>query len=318
MKHVSAEVDGLLLVDKGPAVTSHDVVGLTRRALRTRAVGHAGTLDPMATGVLVLGVGEGTKLLRFLESDRKRYRATVQLGWATDSGDADGQATLECPVPVLTQETLEAAAKRFTGHFQQRPPAISAIKQGGEALYKKVRRGEQVTVPLRDVHVGELHVHLAAPDKVELEVECSKGFYVRSLGVDLAQALGTEGHLCALRRVRSGAFDLARSLPMERLFEAKAGDEEARLSVVAHVVPLATALRAMPCAELDEAGCLDARCGRPVVRERIQKLDEAAEFTAGPVALYDGQGVPLAVAQWREGTLRVVRGFVQRLGATSP
>ncbi|MCZ7683091.1 MAG: tRNA pseudouridine(55) synthase TruB, partial [Sandaracinaceae bacterium] len=202
-----------------------------RRALGTRAVGHAGTLDPMATGVLVVAVGEGTKLVRWLTSDDKAYRATVALGAETDTLDAEGTVVERAAVPALSVERVRDAARAFTGTFLQRAPAFSAIKVGGRPLHERARRGEAVEPPEREVTVHRLEVIEASADRVELELEVSKGFYVRSLARDLARSLGTRGHLGALRRLRSGAFDLRGALAGEVLERAAAGDEEARSAV---------------------------------------------------------------------------------------
>src|SRR5262245_5092343 len=183
---------GVLIVDKAEGPTSHDVVRLARRVFGTRAVGHAGTLDPMASGVLVLGIGEGTKLLAHLGADDKRYAARVTLGAETDTLDALGQVTARAPVPAgLDLAQVRTAAQGFLGTITQRAPEYSALKQGGEPLYARVRRGEAVTAPEREVMVHALAIESVGADSIQLTLHCGKGFYVRSLARDLARALGT-------------------------------------------------------------------------------------------------------------------------------
>ena len=212
---------GLLLVDKPRGITSHGAVSLARRALGTRTIGHGGTLDPMATGLLVFGVGEGTKLLAMLGGQDKTYRAALKLGQSTHTWDADSDVVAEASVPLLALSDIEQAARRFVGTYMQRAPAVSAIKRGGEALYKKVRRGEHVEAPLREVTVRELRIESYDDGVIHLWVRCAKGFYVRSLGQELAAALGTLGHLCALRREQSGDFSVDDAVAPEVLEAAK-------------------------------------------------------------------------------------------------
>jgi tRNA pseudouridine55 synthase len=308
----NADVHGVLAVDKPRGPTSHDVVARVRKALGTRAVGHAGTLDPMATGVLVVAVGEGTKLVRWLTADDKVYRATVALGAETDTLDADGEVVERAPVPPeLDRGRAAAVAARFVGTQRQRPPAFSAIKVDGRALHERARRGEEVEVPEREVTVRRLEILAVERDadgaRVELEVEAAKGFYVRSLGRDLARALGTRGHLTALRRLRSGAFGLEGAVSGALLERAAAGDEPAKAELRASLRPLAAACEGMPRVTLDARGVEDARHGRPI-RASAVALEEGAE----PVALLDPEGRLVAVGKRERGRLRVVRGVRTR------
>ena len=237
--------DGLLLVDKPAGWTSHDVVARVRRLARTRRVGHAGTLDPMATGVLVLGVGRGTKLLTFLVGCDKAYAATVRLGQATITDDADGEVTVSADpaaVAALTPERIAAEVARLTGPIHQVPSAVSAIKVDGRRAYARVRGGEQVVLAARPVVVsrfevrGRIYVTLPSmadttspaadgtADRLsvldlEVEVEVSSGTYVRALARDLGAALGVGGHLTALRRIRVGGYHVADCHPMAELAE---------------------------------------------------------------------------------------------------
>lgn len=301
-----SDVHGVLVVDKPRGPTSHDVVAMVRRALGTRAVGHAGTLDPMATGVLVVAVGEGTKLVRWLTADDKAYRATLELGVETDTLDADGVEVERLPVPTgLTQADVERAARGFIGRIAQRAPAYSAIKVGGQALHERARRGEVVEPPERDVTLHTIRVLAVEGPRVELEMEASKGFYVRSLARDLARALGTRGHLIGLRRLRSGAFGLEAAVQGEPLARAARGDEDARSEVRGAVQSLADACVAMPRVTLAARGVEDARHGRPVDLRGVEPLPPDAE----PVALLDEAGALVAIAAVRDGRARVLRGL---------
>lgn len=300
----TSHVHGVLVVDKARGPTSHDVVGRARRALSTRSVGHAGTLDPLATGVLVLGVGEGTKLLRWLTADDKAYRATVALGVETDTLDAEGEVTARVPASGVTLERARAAAEGFVGTYLQDPPIYSAIKVDGEALHERARRGEEVEVTPREVTVRRLTVLSASDAELVLEVESAKGFYVRSLGRDLARALGTVGHLTALRRTRSGAFTTEEALSAEVLEAAASGDEEARSAVRAALLPLADACRDMPRLHVDAEAAAHAHHGRPV------PLPVGEDVPAqGPIALCGPDGALIAVAVRAGERLQVLRGI---------
>ncbi|MEO7235800.1 MAG: tRNA pseudouridine(55) synthase TruB [Lapillicoccus sp.] len=229
--------EGLLLVDKPAGWTSHDVVSRVRRVCGTRRVGHAGTLDPMATGVLVLGVGRATRLLTFLVGCDKTYAATLRLGQTTVTDDAEGEVLAEVDASGVTREALLAAVAGLTGPIAQVPSSVSAIKVEGKRSYARVRAGEDVALAARPVTVHRFDVLALRPQgpyvDVDLEVEVSSGTYVRALARDLGAALGVGGHLTALRRTRVGRFDLAATTALEAL------DPEQP----APLVPLATAAR---------------------------------------------------------------------------
>ena len=199
---------GLVVVDKPGGLTSHDVVARIRRLAGTRRVGHAGTLDPMATGVLLVGVEKATRLLGYLALTEKEYAATVRLGQATDSGDADGQVTATVPARGITRDQLAAAAAALTGEIDQVPPGISAIKVGGKRAYQLARAGQAPELAARRVTVRELAIGDVRPDgdllDVDITVTCSSGTYIRAIARDLGDALGVGGHLTALRRTRVG------------------------------------------------------------------------------------------------------------------
>jgi tRNA pseudouridine55 synthase len=196
---------GLVLVDKPAGITSHDAVARVRRALGTKKVGHGGTLDPMATGLLVVGVGRATRLLRFLAEFPKLYEGTGVLGVETTTLDADGEVVREAPVEVSEAQLREAIA-RFTGDIEQRPPAYSAVKVAGEKLYRSARAGREVEAPLRRVHVYAFSLRRFDPPRFDFRVRCSGGTYVRSLVADVGSGLGCGAHLAALRRTAIGAF----------------------------------------------------------------------------------------------------------------
>ena len=228
----SAAPDGLLVVDKPTGWTSHDVVGKVRRLAGTRKVGHAGTLDPMATGVLVLGIGRATRLLTFLVGCDKDYTATIRLGQSTITDDAEGEVTATVPAGGVTAEGLRAAVRELSGDIQQVPSSVSAIKVKGERSYHRVRAGEDVDLPPRPVTVSRFEVRSTRVGDVDgipvldvdVEVTVSSGTYVRALARDLGSALGVGGHLTALRRTRVGAFTLESAHGLEALGEV--GDPE--------------------------------------------------------------------------------------------
>ena len=227
---------GLVVVDKPAGLTSHDVVARVRRLAGTRRVGHAGTLDPMATGVLLVGVGRATRLLGHLALHDKDYLATMRLGVTTSTDDAEGEPLARTPAVHLVPADVLAAMTVLTGEIEQRPPAVSAIKVAGVRAYTRARSGEDVVLALRRVTVSRFTAIDLRPDAdlgvldVDVEVTCTSGTYIRALARDLGAALGVGGHLSALRRTRVGAFDLstARTLPeLEAQFTLTSLDEVA-------------------------------------------------------------------------------------------
>ena len=211
------EIDGVLLVDKGPEMTSHDVVAVARRALGTKKIGHCGTLDPNATGLLILVVGRATKIQDLLMAEEKEYEGICRLGSSTTTQDAWGEAIATAEVPAFTPEQIEAAFSQFRGDFYQLPPMVSAIKKDGVALYKLARQGIEIEREKRLVTVFHHQIKgINLPD-IEFRVVCSKGFYVRTYCHDLGETLGCHAHMAALRRTRSGKFDLTKSTTFEEL-----------------------------------------------------------------------------------------------------
>jgi tRNA pseudouridine55 synthase len=219
--------NGLLLLDKPAGMTSHDVVARVRKILNEQKVGHAGTLDPMATGLLVLAVGPSTRLLRFAQSEVKSYSGTVKFGVATDSLDADGAITIEAPVPDLTQIHVDGATTQMLGRQSQIPPMVSAIKVGGRRLHELARQGVEVEREPRQITISGFKLTPTSDRTVwDFNVECSVGTYVRVLLSDLAQRLDTVGHLTSLRRQSSGGHRLNQAMTLEGLAEmVERGDD---------------------------------------------------------------------------------------------
>ena len=280
--------DGILVVDKPSGWTSHDVVARARRLCGTRKVGHAGTLDPMATGVLVLGVGRATRLLTFLVGCDKDYRATVRLGQSTLTDDAEGDVTAAVGAAGIDRDAVVAAAEALTGDIEQVPSAVSAIKVKGERAYHRVRGGESVELAARPVTVSRFLVGAARADvvdgtpvlDVDIEVTVSSGTYVRALARDLGAALGCGGHLTALRRSRVGGFRLEQAHPL--------ADLEARQGERMPVTPLAEAARAaFVVREVDEADARTLSYG--------QRLPSAVPGRVEPVAAMAPDGTLVAM-----------------------
>ena len=211
------EIDGVLLVDKAQGMTSHDVVALVRRRLEFKKVGHCGTLDPLATGLLIVVLGRGTKIQDLLMAEDKEYVGSMALGAITDSQDADGVVTESRPVAEYTPAQLEAAFARYDGDFYQMPPMVSAIKKDGVALYKLARQGKTVEREPRFVHVFAHEIQGVRLPEIDFRVVCSKGFYVRTYAHDIGMDLGCGAHLKSLRRTKSGRFNLDRAVTVAEL-----------------------------------------------------------------------------------------------------
>ena len=216
----TAPTDGIVVVDKPPGITSHDVVARVRKLTGTRRVGHAGTLDPMATGVLVVGVGRATRLLGYLAATDKEYDATIRLGVSTTTDDAEGEVLERRDASGVDDDALAASVRALTGTLEQVPAAVSAVKVGGVRAYKRVRDGETVELAPRRVTVASFDVITRRGDDVDVHVACSTGTYVRALARDLGVALGVGAHLTALRRTRVGAFGVDGAHNLDALAEA--------------------------------------------------------------------------------------------------
>jgi tRNA pseudouridine55 synthase len=243
MKNV---VSGVLVVDKPIGLTSHDVVQIIRRGTGIRRAGHTGTLDPRASGVLVVLVGPAVRLSEYVSASDKRYQATIRLGSTTDTYDAEGVVTSETPVDHITEDQFDEILQTFTGEIEQVPPPYSAVKVKGRKAYEMARKGEQVEIEPRKIQVYGLEILEWAPPEVVIDAYCSSGTYVRSLANDLGTSLGTGAYLIGLRRTKSGRFTLREAVPMRKLKEAfDAGDW------YKYLIPAADALGDWPMVELD-------------------------------------------------------------------
>ena len=219
---MAADESGVLNIDKPQGMTSHDVVARVRRLTGIRRVGHAGTLDPLATGVLLVCVGNATRIVEYLQRGQKVYETTVRLGQETDTYDADGEIVAESPVPDFSLEELDRALDAFRGEIVQTPPAYSAIKQNGQPLYKLARAGREVTAPQRQVTIDAIEILDWQKPDLRLRITCSPGTYIRSIAHDLGQALGVGGHVLILRRVASGSWRVEDAVTLAALEAAGA------------------------------------------------------------------------------------------------
>jgi tRNA pseudouridine55 synthase len=284
--------DGLVVVDKPGGMTSHDVVARMRRLARTRRVGHGGTLDPMATGVLVVGVERATRLLTYVIGGDKRYVATIRLGQATVTDDAEGEVVAQTSAAAVTEEEVRAALRTFVGETSQVPSAVSAIKVGGVRSYARVRRGEDVDLPARRVTIGHLEVTgvRAGGDVVDVDVDigCSSGTYIRAVARDVGTALGVGGHLIALRRTAAGGFTVADAASLEELAELAERADPVTLPLGAAVERLLPRRNA----SLDEAKALSHGGSVP------------AMGLTGPYAVFAPDGRVVAIVSERAGRAR--------------
>ena len=239
-------VSGVLVVDKPVGLTSHDVVQIIRRGTGIRRAGHTGTLDPRASGVLVILIGPAVRLSEYVSASDKRYQATVRLGSTTDTFDSEGRITAHASVDSITEERFEDALTQFIGEIQQVPPPYSAIKVQGRKAYEMAREGEEVDLAPRTIHVYSLELLEWAPPEAVIDVFCSSGTYVRSLANDLGAALGCGAYLVGLRRTKSGRFTLRDAVTLRRLQESFASGDWYR-----YLIPAAEALGDWPMVELD-------------------------------------------------------------------
>lgn len=291
-------LNGLLVVDKPEGKTSFAVVAEVRRALRQKKAGHTGTLDPFATGVLPLCLGDATRIVPFILEGDKSYEAVARLGAATDTQDCTGKVIAQAPVPALAAEQVEAVLARFRGPIDQAPPMYSAVRVDGQRLYELARQGKEVERAARRVTVHALELVGLAGDELRLKVRCSKGTYVRTLAHDLGEALGCHAHLTALRRTESAGFTLAQAVTLPELRALPREAIEARLlaparalaflpalTVPAELVPRLLQGQRLPPAALGAGTGPDG--------ERVRMLSESGEL--------------LAVAEWAAGALSYLR-----------
>lgn len=237
MMGLQKDLDGVLLVDKPRDHTSHDVIARLRGKLRMRKIGHAGTLDPMATGLLVVLVGKATRVSQYIISLDKEYEGTIELGKTTDSQDADGQVMETRPVPALTEAEIRTAMQGFLGDQYQTPPMFSAIKIDGVPLYKRARRGEDVEREPRFIRVMSWDLLRFESPRIDFRLRCTKGTYVRTLANDLGNKLGCGAHLCALRRTATDKLNVSQALTMEEIERLSIPEIEKRLIPVSQAVP---------------------------------------------------------------------------------
>ena len=285
---------GVLNVEKPAGMTSHDVVNQLRRVTSIRRIGHAGTLDPLATGVLLLCVGRATRLVEYLVGQHKEYVATVRLGQVTDTYDAEGTVGEERPFAHITPIQFQQALDLFRGPIQQKPPIYSAIKQNGQPLYKLARQGLKVDVPLRNVTIYELELLDWALPEVRLRVVCSSGTYIRSLAHDMGQALGCGGHIAALRRTAVGEFTVATAVPLARLAAENWRE---------HLLPMDTAVAHLPRLDLTAAEAEQLQNG--------QRLPRQPHQTPAPLTrAYDPAGQFVGVVVVNETHLKARKMFL--------
>jgi len=289
------KVDGWLVIDKDLGISSAKIVGAVKRIYGAQKVGHGGTLDPLATGILPIGLGEATKTMPFVVDATKEYSFTVQWGSSTDSDDCEG-AIVASGGRLPSEDEVRGALAGFTGSIQQVPPAYSAIKVNGQRAYKLARDGETVELKPRSVEIQTLSLvsHAPSGESSSFEVTCGKGTYVRSLGRDIALKLGTYGHITALRRLRVGPFKLSDAISLAKLEEL---GHSARAAEA--LLPITTALDDIPAVAVTEAEAQDIRYGRSLT------LDAAKQ---GTIVLMEGDR-PVALAENLAGDVRPLRVF---------
>jgi tRNA pseudouridine55 synthase len=287
------DLNGLLLIDKPARMTSHDVVRRVRRMVRMKRVGHGGTLDPFATGLLVVAVGRATRVLQYVQDSDKEYAATVVLGVETDSGDIEGDViTRNAPEAWPLRPMVERVIQQFVGEIEQVPPAHSAIKVGGRKLYELARAGIEVDVPIRRVTVHDIRLRRYEPPELDIIINCGKGTYVRSLARDIGAALGIGGYCHALRRTRSGGFSVEQAHSLDTLAEIDLRENWASLAVAPD-----RALGRLPAVTLAGDGATAWYHGRSVPLP-------GSHGDAALVRAYDARGRFLGVGRTTAGSVK--------------
>ncbi len=297
-------MNGVLIVDKPAGMTSHDVVRRLRRVCQTRRVGHSGTLDPMATGLMLVAVGEGTRVVQFLVEGDKTYRATLQFGSETTTQDAEGEVTCRRPIDHLKDSAVLQACQQIVGELQQIPPMYSAIKIKGVALHRLARLGIEIERPARTVHIKYLTVENLALPQLSFEVKCSKGTYVRTLCHDLGHKLGTAAHLSSLRRLRSGSFGIEEAVTLEWLEQASSQ------AIGEKLLSLSSALRDYPVCVVSKEGYEKLKHGIPPL---LENLAAGAPFDEGQKVLLSLNGQALAMARFAPSQSKEKRGDFELL-----
>jgi tRNA pseudouridine55 synthase len=291
---------GILIVDKPTGCTSHDVVGRVRKALGTRKVGHAGTLDPAASGVLVIGVGRATRLLGYLTKADKRYSATVRLGATTSTDDAEGEVLSTASCAEVDEDLLSGAFALQIGEIMQRPSAVSAIKVEGRRAYDRVRAGESVELAARPVTIHELEITRTQREGdfigVDIDVLCSSGTYIRAIARDVGAYLQVGGHLTSLRRTSSGAFDIQESVGLQTVIDDGTETQERLLDM------RTVAIRSLPWREVDAVTAQAVRHGQPLAWPED-------EDRPGAIAFVD-ESTLLALGESNAGRLRYLAVFI--------
>lgn len=304
-------LSGVLLIDKPAGITSADVTNQLKRKHRFERIGHGGTLDPFATGLLVVLLGEATKVARFLLSGTKEYEAEAILGSETDTGDLTGKVVESAAIPELSPASWSEYAKPFTGHIRQTPPAYSAIKVKGRALYDYARKGEAVEIKERDAHILSLEILAVAGDRLRFRVTCSGGTYIRVLAADLAKAAGTRAHLHALRRLGSSAFRVDQAISLEQALGLPTQD-----------LPLATvdsALSHLPKVNCNPEIALKVRQGNLAAFEALRSQIEKPGYFLLSEIDPSGRSFPVAVCNHHpmlRPNCSIERVFDPRLGRT--
>ena len=288
---------GFAVVDKEGGMTSHDVVARTRKLLGMKKVGHSGTLDPLATGVMVVGVGKVTRLLGFLKDLPKRYVAEVVFGVETNTLDADGEVTATHDMSEVTLEDIAEAAKDFVGEIEQIPPMVSAVRVSGKRLHEWAREGREVERPPRQVKIDSIEVGEGSVESdgpvAKLDVRCGSGTYIRTLAADIGTALGGGAHVATLRRLAVGSFVIEEACDVEQLADRPPP-----------LLPPAAGLRDYPSIAVDEKEANDVRHGRCLPDRPVPGVDDASQDSSSPFAITDTEGNLLAVFIKRDGLLR--------------
>lgn len=280
------EAFGFLNIDKPLGLTSHDVVARIRRKTDLKRVGHAGTLDPLARGVLIVCLGGATRLSEYVMASTKRYRAVIQLGAVTSTYDAEGEIIRHSDPSAVSREQVVACLSSFIGTIDQIPPMYSAVKRGGQKLYALARQGIKLELEARSVRIDGLELIDWSPPQFTLDVVCSAGTYIRSLAYDIGEALGVGAHLAALTRTASGAFHLADAVTLDSFLESSAWES--------HLIDPLRALSDWPTIPLQAADCLALQQGRPIAASE-QTVDAALSLGIAP------DGYLIAVLRYAEG-----------------
>jgi tRNA pseudouridine55 synthase len=283
-------MDGILNINKATGMTSHDVVAKVRKILQQKRVGHAGTLDPLARGVLPICIGQGTRVAEYLSESGKAYQAEIVFGVVTDTYDSEGTILRTTDVADLALSQIEETLSHFLGPQMQVPPRYSAIKIQGQPAYKRVRAGEEISLAPRSIEISRLEIIVWNPPRLTLAIECSKGTYIRSLAYDLGEHLGCGAYLAALVRTRSGPFLLSDSITLEQLAEAAASG-----SIAEHLFSPDMALQDYP------AFLLDATTAGRVLHGNTFVYNQNIPAATNLARVYDADGRFLAIAEWDAG-----------------